>query len=115
MAIDPQTQNNLELFRSRSGTFKGSLASVIDLTKTALGSRLIKRRLTQLPLDLKALIKRQDAVAWFVDNSLARAQTIAFLSNVVDLERVINRMAGNNAGAARTGGFETHAVALSPK
>ena len=98
MAIDPQTQNNLELFRSSVGTFKGSLASVIDLTKTALGSRLIKRRLTQLPLDLKALIKRQDAVAWFVDNTLARAQTFAYLSNVVDLERVINRVAGNNAG-----------------
>jgi DNA mismatch repair protein MutS len=98
MAIDPQTQNNLELFRSSAGTFKGSLASVLDLTKTALGSRLIKRRLTQLPLDLKALVKRQDAVAWFVENTPARAQTFAYLSNVIDLERVINRVAGNNAG-----------------
>jgi len=98
MAIDPQTQNNLELFRSSAGTFKGSLASVLDLTKTALGSRLIKRRLTQLPLDLKALVKRQDAVAWFVENTLARAQTFTCLSNVIDLERVINRVAGNNAG-----------------
>ena len=97
MAIDPQTQNNLELFRSSAGTFKGSLASVLDLTKTALGSRLIKRRLTQLPLDLKALVKRQDAVAWFVENTPARAQTFAYLSNVIDLERVINRVAGNNA------------------
>jgi DNA mismatch repair protein MutS len=98
MAIDPQTQNNLELFRSSSGSFKGSLASILDLTKTALGSRLIKRRLTQLPLDLKALVKRQDAVAWFVENTLARAQTFSYLSNVVDLERVINRVAGNTAG-----------------
>jgi DNA mismatch repair protein MutS len=98
MAIDPQTQNNLELFRSSAGTFKGSLASVLDLTKTALGSRLIKRRLTQLPLDLKALVKRQDAVAWFVENTMARAQTFIYLSNVIDLERVINRVAGNNAG-----------------
>jgi len=98
MAIDPQTQNNLELFRSSAGTFNGSLASVLDLTKTALGSRLIKRRLTQLPLDLKALVKRQDAVAWFVENTMARAQTFIYLSNVIDLERVINRVAGNNAG-----------------
>jgi DNA mismatch repair protein MutS len=98
MAIDPQTQNNLELFRSSAGTFNGSLASVLDLTKTALGSRLIKRRLTQLPLDLKALVKRQDAVAWFVENTMARAQTFTYLSNVIDLERVINRVAGNNAG-----------------
>jgi DNA mismatch repair protein MutS len=98
MAIDPQTQNNLELFRNSAGTFKGSLASVLDLTKTALGSRLIKRRLTQLPLDLKTLVKRQDAVAWFVENTMARAQTFTYLSNVIDLERVINRVAGNNAG-----------------
>ena len=98
MAIDPQTQNNLELFRNSAGTFKGSLASVLDLTKTALGSRLIKRRLTQLPLDLKTLVKRQDAVAWFVENTMARAQTFIYLSNVIDLERVINRVAGNNAG-----------------
>jgi len=30
--------------------------------KNCVGSRLIKRRLTQLPLDLKVLVKRQDAV-----------------------------------------------------
>ena len=98
MAIDPQTQNNLELFRSSSGSYKGSLASILDLTKTALGSRLIKRRLTQLPLDLKALVKRQDAVAWFVENTAARTQIFAYLSNVSDLERIINRVSGNLAG-----------------
>jgi len=47
MALDLQTQNNLELFRGSSGSIKGSLLSVIDLTKTAMGSRLLKRRLTQ--------------------------------------------------------------------
>ena len=97
MALDPQTQNNLELFRSSSGSVKGSLLSVIDLTKTAMGSRLIKRRLTQPLLDLKELTKRQDAVAWFTGNSLARAQTIAFLTNIADLERIINRISGNLA------------------
>ncbi|MGP8080591.1 MAG: DNA mismatch repair protein MutS [Dehalococcoidales bacterium] len=98
MALDPQTQNNLELFRSSSGAVKGSLLSVIDLTKTAMGSRLLKRRLTQPLLDLKTLNQRQDAVAWFFDNSLARAQTIAFLNNIADLERIINRITGNLAG-----------------
>jgi len=37
-------------------------------------------------------------VAWFVENTMARAQTFTYLSNVIDLERVINRVAGNNAG-----------------
>ena len=98
MALDPQTQNNLELFRSSIGAVKGSLLSVIDMTKTAMGSRLVKRRLTQPLLDLQALNKRQDAVTWFSENSLARAQTIAFLTNIADLERIINRITGNLAG-----------------
>jgi len=98
MALDLQTQNNLELFRGSSGSIKGSLLSVIDLTKTAMGSRLLKRRLTQPLLDIKELNKRQDAVAWFTENSLARAQTIAFLTNIADLERIINRITGNLAG-----------------
>jgi DNA mismatch repair protein MutS len=98
MALDIQTQNNLELFRSNAGLVKDALLSVIDLTKTAMGSRLIKRRLTQPLLDLKALNQRQDAIAWFTENALARAQTIAFLTNIADLERIINRITGNLAG-----------------
>ena len=37
-------------------------------------------------------------MAWFTENSLARAQTIAFLTNIADLERIINRITGNLAG-----------------
>jgi len=55
MALDIQTQNNLELFPQQCRLVKDALLSVIDLTKTAMGSRLIKRRLTQPLLDLKAL------------------------------------------------------------
>jgi DNA mismatch repair protein MutS len=97
MALDIQTQNNLELFRSSFNSVKGSLLSVIDMTKTAMGSRLMKRWLNQPLLDIKELNKRQDAIEWFVGNSLPRAQTIAFLNNMADLERVINRIAGNIA------------------
>ncbi len=97
MALDLQTQNNLELFRGSSGSIKGSLLSVVDLTKTAMGSRLLKRRLVQPLLDIKELNKRHDAVEWFTENSLARAQTIAFLTNIADLERIINRITGNLA------------------
>lgn len=47
MALDEQTQTNLEVFRSRSGSATGSLLSVIDLTRTAMGGRLLKRWLGQ--------------------------------------------------------------------
>lgn len=98
MALDVNTQNNLELFRSsRSGTAGGSLLSIIDLTKTAMGGRLLKRWLGQPLLDITELVKRQDAINWFYNNTLARNQTISLLDKTADLERLINRVRGGIA------------------
>ena len=96
MALDEQTQRNLEIFRnSRTGTVEGSLLSVIDLTKTAMGSRLLKRWLGQPLFDIDELTKRQDAIAWFHGNALARNEIAALLAKIPDLERLINRVRGN--------------------
>jgi len=98
MALDMQTQRNLELFQSaRSGTTGGSLLSVIDLTRTPMGGRLLRRWLGQPLLDLTELTRRQDAVGWFVDRSLARHQAVSQLGGVADLERLINRVRGEIA------------------
>ena len=98
MALDVQTQRNLELFQgSRSGTASGSLLSVIDLTRTAMGGRLLKRWLGQPSLDITELNKRLDAIAWLAGDTLARGQTISRLGEVADLERLINRVSGNIA------------------
>lgn len=98
MALDTQTQNNLELFRNnRSGKVEGSLLSVIDLTRTAMGGRLLRRWLGQPLLDIKNLNRRLDAVEWFYNDSLARAQVASILSDMADLERLINRVRGNIA------------------
>ena len=93
MALDQQTQRNLELFySSRLRTSEGSLLSVIDLTQTPMGSRLLRRWLGQPLLDIKLLNKRQDAVDWFYSNTLPRKQVITLLNDVADLERLINRV-----------------------
>ncbi len=98
MALDTETQANLELFRSgRFGTTGGSLISTIDLTGTSMGSRLLKRWLGQPCLDIEELVRRQDAVDWFQDNTLPRNQTVALLSKMADLERLINRVRSNIA------------------
>ena len=98
MALDEQTQRNLELFHSsRSGSVGGSLLGVIDLTRTAMGGRLLKRWLGQPLLDLSELNKRQDAIGWFYHNNLARGQTISLLGDVADAERLINRVKGGIA------------------
>jgi len=98
MALDVQTQRNLELFySSRFGTVGGSLLSIIDLTRTAMGGRLLRRWLGQPLLDITELNKRQDAIGWFCENTLARNQTIPLLGEVADLERLINRVKGDIA------------------
>jgi DNA mismatch repair protein MutS len=98
MALDVQTQRNLELFQSsRSGTIGGSLLSILDLTKTAMGGRLLKRWLGQPLLDITELNRRQDAIEWFAANTLPRSQTISLLAEVADLERLINRVKGGIA------------------
>jgi len=96
MALDEQTQRNLELFHgSYSRTTDGSLLSVIDITKTAMGGRLLRRWLGQPLLDIKELIKRQDAIGWFSSSTMVRHQTTSLLNGVADLERLINRVRGN--------------------
>ena len=98
MALDEQTQRNLELFRGgRSATAGGSLLSVIDLTKTAMGGRLLKRWLSQPLLDITELNRRQDAIAWLVANTMPRSEVISRLGEVADLERLINRVRSNMA------------------
>ena len=98
MALDVSTQSNLELFRTgRSGMAAGSLLSIIDLTKTAMGGRLLKRWLGQPLLDITELTRRQDAIEWFHNNTLARNQTISLLDKTADLERLINRVRGGIA------------------
>jgi len=96
MALDEQTQTNLELFRSStSRTGGGSLLSFIDLTKTAMGGRLLRRWLGKPLLDITELNKRLDAVTWFHENTLARNQTISLLGKTADIERLINRVRSN--------------------
>ncbi len=98
MALDTQTQKNLELFHSsRLGTTEGSLLSVIDLTKTPMGSRRLKQWLGQPLLDIMELSRRQDAIGWLSNNTLARNQVITLLDAVADLERLINRVRGDVA------------------
>ncbi|HEX78425.1 MAG TPA: DNA mismatch repair protein MutS [Dehalococcoidia bacterium] len=98
MVLDAHTRNNLELFQgSRWGTATGSLLSVIDLTRTAMGGRLLRRWLGQPLLNLEELVQRQDAIHWFYAHAMPRARVMSLLGQVADLERLINRVRGNIA------------------
>ena len=93
MTLDGQTIRNLELFQGgRWGETGHSLLSIIDLSKTAMGGRLLKNWLGHPLLDLTILNRRQEVVAWFYQGSLARQKVISLLSDIADLERLINRV-----------------------
>jgi DNA mismatch repair protein MutS len=93
MTLDGQTIRNLELFQGgRWGEVSNSLLSTIDLTRTAMGGRLLKNWLGHPLLDLAILNWRQEAVAWFHRNNLARQRVICLLSDIADLERLVNRV-----------------------
>jgi len=98
MTLDMQTIRNLELFNSlRWGTAQGALLSVIDITRTSMGGRLLKRFIGQPLLEIEALDQRQHAVGWFFDNTILRGTVISLLADMPDIERIINRVRGGSA------------------
>src|SRR4030043_147731 len=93
MTLDGQTIRTLELFQGgRWGETGHSLLSIIDLSKTAMGGRLLKNWLGHPLLDLAILNRRQEVVAWVHQNSLAREKIGSLLSDIADLERLLNRV-----------------------
>jgi len=98
MTLDPQTRRNLELAHNmRFGTAGGTLLSVIDLTETSMGGRLLRKWLGQPLLDIAELNKRLDSVACFYQSAQRRARTMALLGQIADLERIVNRVANGIA------------------
>lgn len=94
MVLDPQTRRNLELFRSvKTGDPSYSLLSTIDFTKTAMGSRLIKKWISQPLLNIEVLESRLDLVETFHREELIRHEIVDYLKDIPDLERLLNRIA----------------------
>jgi DNA mismatch repair protein MutS len=98
MAIDQATRGNLELMRTLSGERRGSLLESIDRTVTSAGSRLLAQRLSAPLTDPAAIARRLDAVASFVDDGAARADTRSRLQTAPDLARALARLAVGRGG-----------------
>ena len=98
MVLDQQTRRNLELYEGgRWGAVNTSLFSVLDLTKTSMGGRRLRRWLGQPLLDVDRLVLRQDAVEWFHRSALRRERVIMLLDAVADMERLVNKVRGFSA------------------
>jgi DNA mismatch repair protein MutS len=99
MNLDAATRRNLELLQTiRTGSAKGSLLGVLDATVTAMGGRLLRQWLNQPLLDRRQLERRLDAVDAFCHDTPARTEVRALLKDLVDLERLTNRVVQRIAG-----------------
>ena len=102
LEIDEASRRSLELIRSAAtGRRDGSLAGVLDQTKTAMGARLLGEWLAAPLVDRAAIIDRHDAVATFVADSARAARLAERLAGIGDVERLVGRVVTGRAGPAR--------------
>jgi DNA mismatch repair protein MutS len=108
MVIDPTAQRHLELIESNVGDAAATLLSVLDVTRTPPGGRLLRRRLLAPLTDVAEIRRRHDAVEAFVVHANVRELVQTELRNVSDLERLLSRVVLGEAspkdlGATRDG------------
>ncbi len=93
LLLDAATRRNLELFAGgREAKREHSLLGVLDITKTAMGARLLGRRLGQPLLDLGAIEARLDQVQLFFESAVRRGKAQELLAKMPDLERLCGRV-----------------------
>lgn len=98
--IDTYTLRNLEITRNlRDGGKKDTLYDVLDFTKTAMGSRLLRKWLECPLLNPKKINDRLDAVANLVSDFSLRNNLREQLKEIYDFERLLTRMEVGTANA----------------
>ncbi|SFT62248.1 DNA mismatch repair protein MutS [Halomonas saccharevitans] len=92
VVIDAASRRNLEIDVNLGGTADNTLASVLDTTATAMGSRLLKRWLNRPLRDRDQVGARQAAVALLLDNEGFEPLRDS-LKAIGDIERILARVA----------------------
>ncbi|WP_373190488.1 DNA mismatch repair protein MutS, partial [Halomonas sp.] len=92
VVIDAASRRNLEIDVNLGGSADNTLASVLDTTATAMGSRLLKRWLNRPLRDRAQVVDRQTAVALLLDGE-GFATLRESLKAIGDVERILARVA----------------------
>ena len=101
MTLDAMTRRNLELIEPlRPGEGDASLLSVLDVTKTPMGARLLRSWLLTPLVDADAIRRRQGGVAELVADPAVRGALRAALGKIRDLDRLATRI-GAGRGSPR--------------
>ena len=98
LAMDANTRRNLELTATlRNNRKAGSLYGVLDKTKTAGGSRLLKQWIENPLLHAAEIENRLLAVDQLISEPLQHEALKTQLKGIYDLERLIGRVSYGNA------------------
>lgn len=98
--IDTYTLRNLEITRNlRDGEKKDTLYDILDFTRTAMGSRLLRKWLEYPLLSIKRINARLDAVENLVNEFSVRNNLREIMKDIYDFERLLTRMEVGSANA----------------
>ncbi|PYU95850.1 MAG: DNA mismatch repair protein MutS [Acidobacteria bacterium] len=92
LKLDNSTVKNLELIETMEGDRKGSLLSVLDVTRTGMGGRLLKSWLLTPLLNAGELDKRLDAVEVLTKDVVGHDRLVRRLGEIHDVERLVSRV-----------------------
>ena len=94
--LDKNAQRNLELLSNLNGNDQGSLLSILDETRTLMGSRLLRNMLVNPLRNNQELNYRLDVVEALMQWPQAE-ELSSILSNIGDLERIVARIGLSSA------------------
>ena len=98
--IDDPSYQNLEVEKNlHSGTRKGTLLSVMDVTMTAMGSRMLKQWMRYPLTDPKGIMSRYDAIDESKDQYQPVCEIRERLNRVYDIERLRSKISMGHANA----------------
>ena len=92
LILDAATIRHLQLLPGGDVEKASSLLGVLDATKTAMGSRTIRKWIAQPLANPSSINSRLDAVGAYVDNRFTLSSLRQKLSGVRDLERLIAKV-----------------------
>ncbi|MBO4337040.1 MAG: DNA mismatch repair protein MutS [Lachnospiraceae bacterium] len=115
MILDGFTRRNLEITETmREKQKRGSLLWVLDKTKTAMGSRLIRSFLTSPLIDKDKIVERLDAVEGLCSNPVDRDELREYLGPIYDLERLLGRISYKTVNPRDMIAFKNSLAMLPP-
>jgi DNA mismatch repair protein MutS len=119
LVLDAVTVRNLELFepifsQDLDGNRQATLVATIDRTQTAMGARLLRRRLARPSRQLQEVEQRLDAVAELASRTIVRGELNRLLAEAPDMERLLARLTLGSAGAREVVAL-ARALALVPR